>query len=193
MADQKAKTDEASRVAHNAKQARRRAQELHDRADAFLADPALSDETRANTQTARNLAAIAALGFASGYDFDAANSLSIAERSLGNASRQKASDDERKRRLAAQRGGSASKKKNGIAEVMSLLISENPDRSWGQAWLRIPESRNPLPVYSGGREFLVYREGDAIVQVNDRDGSSEISKATAKRYFYDARRKFRTN
>lgn len=89
---------------------------------------------------------------------------------------------------------STRKPEPGIAAVMRDLIADHPDLSFAKAWRQIPGSKSPLYVGDdNGQSFEVYRDGEKIIQVNDRTARTRtLAKKSAEKYFYEARKNFRS-
>jgi hypothetical protein len=88
------------------------------------------------------------------------------------------------RRAAQRKGGRAPKRKPGIWERVRALVQAHPQITAPRAWASFPEAAHRVEW-----EGLIYRDGDTLVEVDDRTGRSRsITYQTFRRYVTDAKK-----
>src|SRR5262249_1699312 len=99
---------------------------------------------------------------------------------------------DRARQAGTLKGGAALKKKPGIWEAVQKLVAQDPKITAEQAWNRFPEST--LTGRDDEMEgFLVYRDGDKLVQLDCRTGhETDVARRSFTRYVTAAKRKLVT-
>jgi hypothetical protein len=95
-------------------------------------------------------------------------------------------------RKQRQAGGQAPKGLENIWIATCLLVAHQPLVKLGAAWESFPDAAEHGPERRG--ELLVYRDGDKLVQLDDRTGREDaIEHDSFKRYLTKARELLRSN